>query len=194
MAPRVALAAVLTGGAARRMGVRKADLPYDGAPLVERVWDVVRRFAQEVVCVGGGPFLAHRGVETLPDEFPGADSLGGIATALGHALRVMGPDAWVLVNACDMPHLKPDMLNLLIAQARDGDDIVVPRTALGFEPLCALYRARVRPFAAAQIEAGNLRIRDLFRAVATREVGEELLRKADPELASFRNINRPEDI
>ena len=194
MEGKIPLGAILTGGAARRMGGRKADVHLCGVPMVERVWDAVGRAAERVVCIGGEPHLARLGVITVPDEFPGADSLGGIATALGYARARLGEAGWVFLAGCDMPLVSSELLLGLWRAAREEDDIVVPRTAKGYEPLCALYRVRVRPVIEAQIVAGNLRLRDMFAEVATREVGEEELRSFDPELASFRNINRPEDL
>lgn len=189
----IALAAILAGGRGRRMGGDKVLIPLDGKPLLERVWASLAEVAETVVVVGGEPRLDAYGVRTIPDLYPGADSLGGLATGLTYVRETLGPDAWMLGVACDMPFLEPRLLARL-AQACGDNDIVVPRTAAGHEPLCSLYRATCLPAMVREIERGNLRIRNLYDQVRMTEVGEEEIRKLDPELRSFLNINRPEDL
>lgn len=185
--------AILTGGAARRMGGSKADLLLGGVMMVELTWRAISSSCGQTICVGGKPYLAHLGVETIPDLFPGADSLGGIGTALSHALNHSGADAWVLCVGCDMPLISPQILSLLASKS-EGRDIVVPHVGPGYEPFCALYRAGIYPVVKAHVDAGNLRIRDIFKEVALEVVQAEELRSIDPLLNSFSNINEPVDL
>lgn len=187
------LGAILAGGRASRMGADKASVPLEGVPLIERVWDRVRRTSRQVVVVGGAPRLAHRGVALLPDLYPAANAFGGLATALRYLVRTAGEGAWLLCVGCDMPFVSPRVVACL-ARRRGEFDAVVPRTPQGLEPLCALYRATCLPPAEEEIGRGNLTILDLFGRVRTREVGEAELRRADPHLASFLNVNRPDDL
>lgn len=189
----IPMAAILAGGKGRRMGADKAVLPLQGMPLIERAWQRVSAVSESVVVVGGEPRLDHRGVETIPDRYPGANAMGGIATALIRAASLVGPEAWALCVACDMPFLEPEVLAYL-ARWIPNFDIVVPHTGPGYEPLCAIYRATCLPAFDAEIGRGNLRIFDLYDQVRTHVVREEELRKIDPELASFLNLNRPEDL
>jgi molybdopterin-guanine dinucleotide biosynthesis protein A len=175
------------------MGAEKAALVLEGVPLIERVWSLVAPVSEHVVVVGGDAELARIGVEMVPDRYPGADSMGGIATALAYAEETAGPDASVLCVACDMPFLVPALL-LYMNGLMPGFDVVVPRTAPGYEPLCALYRASCLPVFVNEIRQGNLRVRGIFGKVRTREVSEEELRKIDPDLRSFLNLNRPADL
>ena len=189
----VPLACILAGGRGRRMGVDKVSLPLDGVPLIERVWCRVAPVAERVAAVGGTPHLEHRGVPTIPDRFPGANALGGIATALEYASETIGPRAAVLCVACDMPLLEPGLL-VYLYELSPGWDVVVPRVSAGFEPLCAVYRTTCLPALRAQLARHDLGIRDLFGQVQTREVGETELRRLDPDLRSFLNVNRPADL
>ena len=175
------------------MGVDKRALPLRGISLLERVLVRVRPLSGRVVTIGGDPILEPLGVPTLPDLYPGAKSMGGIATALAHAAATGGPEAWLLCVACDMPFLEPSLLSYL-AELIPGRDVVVPRVELGFEPLCAIYRATCLPGFQREIGAGNLRIFDVYKAVRVREVREEELRRLDPDLRSFFNVNRPADL
>lgn len=190
---KVELAAILTGGAATRMGGRKADLPVSGVPMSERVLRSIAPFANEVVCVGHINPLEHLGVGIAADLFPGKASIGGIATALDHAQKLNGPDSWVLCVGCDMPLIKSEVLQLLLSR-RSGCDIVMPITAFGPEPLCALYRAGLFGTIKAQVEADNLRIRNLLDTTEACRLGEDDIRRLDPELISFVNVNRPDDL
>jgi len=175
------------------MGVDKAVLVLEGVSLLERVWARVSAVALRVVVVGGEPRLGHLGISTLPDRYPGANAIGGIATALHHAVHNLGLDAPVLCTACDVPFLEPALLAYLW-EVSEGWDVVVPRVSEGYEPLCALYRGTCLEFFEEEIARGHLAIRDVFRQVRTREVPESELRRFDPELRSFINLNRPTDL
>lgn len=189
------LAAILTGGQARRMGGRKVTALLGGMPLVEHVYLCVKRVARRVVCVGGEGGLASRGVETIPDAYPGANAMGGIATALEYARETLGGDATVLVAGCDMPFLRVELLAALVALAEEtGADAVIPSTGAGFEPLSAVYRARAAHHFADRARRGELRLRDAFFAAGARFVEEEELRRHDPHLVSFRNVNDASDL
>ena len=187
------LAAILAGGRGRRMGVDKIALPLGGQPLIERVWRTLEPLAERVVVVGGPPRLDPWCVPTVTDRYPGADSMGGLATALLYARETLGPDAWALCVAGDMPFLQPGLL-VYLAGLRANVDVVVPRTAPGYEPLCAFYRTTCVAVFEEEIARGNLRIYDIFRRVRVREVGEGEIRSKDPDLRSFLNVNRPEDL
>ncbi|MBI5440866.1 MAG: molybdenum cofactor guanylyltransferase [Deltaproteobacteria bacterium] len=193
MSNRIALAAILAGGKARRMGRDKVTLDVGGIPMVEHVFNAVSGVAESVVLVGGGPALADRGVPTIADRYPGTNAIGGVATALAYATETVGRDTPVLCVACDMPLLEPALLDLL-RRLQIGWDAAVPRTASGYEPLCAVYRAGALPAFEAEIARGNLRVYDAYPALRVREVSEEELRRADPTLRSFLNVNRPEDL
>ncbi|PLX40430.1 MAG: hypothetical protein C0609_12070 [Deltaproteobacteria bacterium] len=183
-------AAILTGGRATRMGANKSLLPTGGVPLVERVYEAVYPLAGETLCVGTDVGLP---VVTVPDLFPGADSLGGIATALDYARQKNGEDALVLCVGCDMPLIRRKLLEGLIQRA-EGYEVVVPRNPEGYEPLLAIYRASCFSTIASQIESGNLRVRAIFGKLKTREVSGEELAAMDPDGRSFFNVNRPEDL
>lgn len=97
-------AAVLTGGASRRMGRDKALIPLGGVPLAQRVVDALAGAgASEVLTIGGDQGLLgelDRVTATLPDDHPGQGPLGGIITAL----RASTNDV-VVVLACDTPSI-----------------------------------------------------------------------------------------
>jgi molybdopterin-guanine dinucleotide biosynthesis protein A len=75
-----------------------------------------------------------------------------------------------------------------------GVDIVIPETSKGFEPLCSVYSKRCLKPIEQQIIKQQLKIRHVFPKVRVKKLPEPILRKADPDLLSFSNINTPEDL
>ena len=188
-------AVILAGGRSRRLGRDKAVEPFDGEPLIRRV---IRRAseavsARKVVVVVADPERAaalplddHHC--TAVDIFPDCGSLGGIYTGLNAATT-----EWSLVTACDMPFLSAPLLAHM-AGLRDGADAVVPVVDGRPEPTHALYNRRCLPAIEAKLRAGQLKISGFFDDVTVRYVLEGDLRNFDPDLLSFFNINRPEDL
>ena len=188
-------AVILAGGQSRRLGRDKAVEPFGGEPLIRRV---IRRAseavgASEVVVVVADADRAaalpldsaHR---AAVDVFPDCGSLGGIYTGLDAART-----EWALVVACDMPFLSAPLLERM-AGLRDGVDAVVPVVGGFPEPTHALYSRRCRPAIEQRLRAGELKISGFFEDVCVRYLPEDEARQFDPELLSFFNINRPEDL
>ncbi len=174
---------VLTGGASRRMGRDKALLGWRGATLVEHVAAQVRAAAGSVTLVGSPERYHSLGLRAIPDRYPGAGPLGGIATALAGTTA-----EWNLVAACDMPEIDAVLLGALLARAEAAAaDCVVPLGPGGrFEPLCAAYRRNcLEPFVEL-IGRGVRRMTDALAAVRTEPYPVD----ADER---FANLNTPED-
>ena len=190
-------AVILAGGRSRRLGRDKAVEPFAGEPLLRRV---IRRAAAGVNANAGDvvvvvadstraaalPLAPEQ--RTVVDAFPGSGPLGGIYTGLTTART-----DWSLAAACDLPFLSVPLLQYM-AGLRDGVDIVAPVVNGRPEPTHALYSRRCRPAIAARLQAGRLKTAHLFSDVTVRYVGETEIRRFDPELLSFFNINRPADL
>ena len=73
-------------------------------------------------------------------------------------------------------------------------DVVIPRTELGYEPLCGAYSVRCLPFIEDQLRQGQGRIIEFFDRVRVTTVDAAVLRRSDPELRSLFNINTIEDL
>lgn len=188
-------AVILAGGQSRRLGRDKAVEPFDGEPLIRRV---IRRASEAVsacrvvVVVAdqerAGALPLDDDHQTAVDVFPDCGSLGGIYTGLKAATT-----QWSLVTACDMPFLSAPLLAHM-AGLREGVDAVVPTVEGRPEPTHALYARRCLPAIESRLRAGQLKISGFFDDVAVRYVPENEVRGFDPELLSFFNINRPEDL
>lgn len=187
---------ILAGGRSRRMGTDKALLDLGGRPVIAHVAGRLAEVCAEVLVVGADPArYAFLGLPVVPDAFPGLGPLGGIHAGLAAMSRPAG-----LFVASDMPFLRPSLLRHLAEAGRGAAggvpaDAVVPRLHGRPEPLCALYRRSLEPVAARLLASGGGAVAALFDAEGVRVawVDEADLRRLDPELSSFWNLNTPED-
>lgn len=180
-------AAILLGGASRRMGHDKARLSIDGVAAVTRLARACEKLFDDLLLVGGDPPEGAPG-RRIPDP-PGPSSpLRGLVGAL-EAARA----ARVLVVATDLLLVTPDLLLALVAWPEA--DAVVPRPAAGPQPLCALYRREtVLPVAKQRLASGDLSLRgllDTIDEVSFLDAGD--LCEIDPEDSALANVNTPED-
>jgi molybdopterin-guanine dinucleotide biosynthesis protein A len=183
------------------MGRDKALLPVPpgGVPLIAHI---ARRLAPlqpaSLVVVTNDERLLKQaqlpdGTQFLPDAYPDAGTLGGIATGLQAA------PGWAVVVACDLPLVSATLLGWMAslageqANGRDQWDAIVPVVDGYEEPLHALYHRRCLPAIEARLAAGQRRVVSFMPDVRTRYVAEQALRRLDPELHSFLNTNTPEE-
>ncbi|HAK56946.1 MAG TPA: hypothetical protein DCP38_15915, partial [Acidobacteria bacterium] len=186
---RMCTAAIIAGGEARRLGGQpKGALAFGATSIIERQFAVLRSITETVFVVANDPEpYAGLGVPVITDEVPGAGALGGVYTALVRATA--DP---VLVVACDMPFIHAAFLRHLVESAGSAD-VAIPRTAAGYEPLCACYARRCAPRLRQQIDDGVLKVQELLRHVKVREVGPDEIAPHDPDGVLFSNVNTPED-
>lgn len=181
--------AILAGGRSTRMGINKALLTLGGVRLIEGLLDAIRSLFREVMIIAGDPdTYAYLGVPVFPDRLPEKGSLGGIYTAVFH-----GAFPHTFCIACDMPFPSRAVIAYL-RDAAPGYDVVVPRTAEGYQPLHAVYGKGCLPHMEAMIRADRLKIDRLFPAVRVRTVEEDELRPMDPSLRCFVNVNTREEL
>jgi molybdenum cofactor guanylyltransferase len=188
-------AAILAGGRATRMGgADKASLLIGGVPIVARQLAALAKVAGDVRIVVGSHHddeARYRalGVPTVPDAIAGAGPLGGLYTALLAARHDR-----VIVLACDLPFVSAALLERLVAESGPGsdNDAVVPRSARGLEPLCAVYRKACAGRVEARITCGDLRLTALLADLRVRELGPLDLGPYDNG-SLFENVNTPHD-
>ena len=190
-------AAILIGGRSRRMGEDKAMvriMPED-PPMALVVFAAVQTAASDVFFVGPRrPSYQFFPARFVDDDWPEAGSLGGIATAVRHAEFDR-----CLVVSCDMPFLRPRLLHHMWDQAA-GYDVVMPvirgesRQGVGLirQTLHAIYGRATLPMMIDAIRDRRLKIIDAVAAARTHLIDEDALRRFDPELECFLNVNTPE--
>jgi molybdopterin-guanine dinucleotide biosynthesis protein A len=186
-------AVVLAGGMSRRLGRNKALEPIGGQPLIFRITERLAKIAEELVVVVNEAERATvlplpPGAKVTVDRYPGKGSLGGLFTGLSAATQ-----PWAVMVACDMPFLSVALLRHMLS-LREGHDAVVPVVEERPEPLHALYSTRCLPFMERRLQADDLKIARFFDEVHVCYVPEAELRRLDPELQSFFNINTQEDV
>jgi molybdopterin-guanine dinucleotide biosynthesis protein A len=182
---------ILSGGlAARYDGTEKALLQVGGVRILDRIYEIYRELFDEIILVTNSPekFLEWD-LLIVADLFPIRSSLTGI-----HAGLFYTTNPYAFISACDTPFLKKKMVETVIGKIENKIDIVMPETAAGFEPLCAVYSKRCLEAAQNNLEQKKLKITRTFRKSRIKTISEKVLRRIDPELQSFFNINTPEDL
>ncbi|MGH9455323.1 MAG: molybdenum cofactor guanylyltransferase [Terriglobia bacterium] len=179
---------VLAGGESRRMGRPKQGLVLGGQTMLQRQLRLLTQVCRETFIVGSQAAPHGGEVPALPDVFPGRGPLGGIYTGLARTCS-----EYNLVVSCDLPFLRSEFLEYLCHQAiRSSADVTVPQTAdHGLQPLCAVYRRRMRRIIRASLDSGNGKISRVFPKVRCEILdGRELARKRFSQ-AIFVNMNTP---
>jgi molybdopterin-guanine dinucleotide biosynthesis protein A/molybdopterin converting factor small subunit len=183
-----ASAVILTGGKSSRMGRPKALLPFNGEPLIVHIVRALQHLFPDIVVVAAPEQeLPQLPATLVRDEVPFQGPVGGIY----YGLKAAGGE-YCFVTSCDVAFLNFSLISNLISQISDYD-VVVPYWESRFQPLHAVYRRSVLPLLKEQLERGELRPIFLYDRVRTYKVGEEELRRFDPEGLSFLNMNTPED-
>jgi molybdopterin-guanine dinucleotide biosynthesis protein A len=180
---------ILVGGKSSRYGTNKALAKINGIPLIENVIRVMGSLFQDLVLITNTPDqYAYLELPMYEDLIKGLGPVGGIYTALNSITN----DAGFFV-ACDMPALNPDLIRHMVG-IRDDFDVVVPEISGKMEALHALYTARCIPALRRLIDRHEYQTIRFFSDVSVLYVKENEVRRFDPELRSFFNINRPEEL
>jgi molybdopterin-guanine dinucleotide biosynthesis protein A len=185
-------AAILAGGQARRLAGRdKAALHIGASAILERQLALLHTVVNRILIVANDQArYARYGVPVVGDIVTGAGVLGGLYTAIS---AVGTPRT--LVIACDLPFLTSAFLSRLIAEGEEVD-VLLPRTAEGFQPLCATYSDRAGVQIGLQIQAGIRKVVDAVRGadgLVLRELGPHELAPYDRDGTLFFNVNTPDD-
>jgi len=180
-------AAILAGGRAVRFGGQdKGALVVGGQTIRGRQLDALRPLTDDILIVGGVR-VDVEGARHVPDVVPESGPMAGVLTALLSAQH----DA-IVALACDMPFVTTDLLRRVAALAADVD-VVVPRTARGYHPLCAVYRRTCLDPLRRRLKERHLRMVELFDDVRIRVATPEDLAVAGDLDRLLANVNTPAD-
>ncbi len=182
---------ILAGGLGSRYGGdNKAFLSIGGVRIIDRLFEIFSGLFDEIIIVTNQPldFLDWNAL-IVTDIFPARSSLTGIHTGLFYASR-----PFAFFSACDTPFLKREVVETVLEHIGPADDLIIPKTSAGLEPLCAAYSRRCLKPAEDHIRANKLKIQLALQKTRIKYVTEAILRQKDPNLISFFNVNTPEDL
>ncbi len=179
---------ILAGGFSSRFGSNKALVKIGSDKLIEHILFRLEPLFEEIIIVTNDPLdYVDLGKTIVTDIVPHQGPLGGIYTGL-----LFSRFDYSFVMACDMPFVNPDFIEFLIERA-PGNDVVVPSFNDKFEPLHAVYNKRCLKHMKKLLDEKKRQVMMIFKRVKTLKVGEETIRKFDPEMRCFFNINTVND-
>jgi molybdenum cofactor guanylyltransferase len=181
---------ILAGGLSTRYaGVNKAFIEIGGRRIMDAVYDVFADIFEEILIISNRPddYLEWDAL-IAADIFPVRSSLTGIHAGLFYA-----KNPFVFVTACDTPFIRKEVIQTVLDRVDSDVSVVIPKTAKGMEPLCAVYSKTMLPVMERHLCQKKFKIQMMFNKLKVKTVSESMLRKADPDLISFFNINAPED-
>ena len=182
---------ILAGGKSERLGVtNKALYVLAGKTLLNHVTSSLSPIFRRLILVTNTP-ASHGDFPGLvvKDIHPGRGPLAGIEAGL-----VAAGEGMHFITGCDMPFLNSQLIEFLRDQGR-GYDVVVPRLGHYIEPLHAYYCYDVLPQIRSQLRRKNHKLNALLTApLRVRHVNENQIKRYDPDLNSFFNINTSADV
>lgn len=188
------VAIVMCGGASRRMGRPKADLPFGPETLIERavrqLLDAVGSVVIAAAPVQPLPEFDGRRVRIVRDPSPHPGPLGALGAALA---AVPEPADFAYLAAVDAPCFSSEWLRLLIDRIGDGEAAAAAIDGR-WQPFAALYRIGPARESVARLRAlGVGRLTSLLDRLTTRRIDARDLEAIDPSGLLFRDLDRPED-
>jgi len=186
---------VLAGGGSKRFGEDKALFRLNGKPLIQHVVERISGLSEELLisCKRKKEVFEKMfpRAKVIEDEWDEESALAGLLSSLPHIRS-----EYVAVIACDSPRVSPRVIESLFAWARTHDG-AVPIWPNGYlEPLQAVYRTSSL-FTVAE-DKWVRRERRLKNLLDSMEdiiyVPITELKRVDPKLDSFLNINSPNDL
>jgi len=180
---------ILSGGRSTRMGENKAFIEIEGAPIVSRIHNLFKELFKEVVIVTNQQELFKNfDSKIYSDLLPNKGVLGGLYTGL-----FFSTFHYSFCVACDMPFIKKSLVQYIIKNI-DGEDVVVPRTIDGLQPMHAVYSKNCLDPIINIIEQGKYKIIDIYNRVNVKIIEEKYFISIDPFRESFINVNTPEEL
>lgn len=179
----------MAGGRSSRIGSDKGQLTLGGKKLSQRTADFIDAIFKQVIYVTNSPEMAPRAdsITVVTDEIPYLGPLGGISAGLSVSKNKKN-----FIVAFDMPFLNEELIRHMIGMA-DEADIVVPKLKGGYEPLHAVYSIDCLMTIDKKLKEGEYKAISFFKEHRIKEIDETELRRYDPDLLSFFNINTWDD-
>lgn len=186
---KVVTGLILAGGKSSRFGKNKALVEVGGVRLIERVIRVMGSVFQQLIIVTNTPDeYAYLELPMIEDLIKGLGPLGGLYTGL----ESISTEAGFFV-ACDMPFLSEPLIRHIL-EFRDEFDVILPKIDWKIEALHGLYNKSCLPAIRELIDSQQYQVIRFFTKMRVKYLGEAEIRKYDPELKTFFNINEPREL
>lgn len=185
-------AVILQGGSSTRMGMDKSRLLLEDDTLLGHVISRVANCASPLVIAGGTNKSLHEKsppVIFVKDQQPDVGPLEGIRVGLN---ELSSSVEFAFVTPCDSPLVEPRLIAHLF-ELIENHQAVVPIQGDRVFGMTAIYRTDIAEEIQALIDQKQRRVQDLARHFDALQVDVESLRRFDPDLDSFININSRED-
>ena len=147
---------LLAGGKSTRFGKDKGLLKWKGNYLADIPLGALKDCFQNVMINSNNPDYKFFGLPVFEDELRDIGPIGGII----QSLTIVSTE-YIFVLACDMPNIDKKVINYLVSNLNDNN-IVVPVTEDGMEPLCAIYSKKCLPVIKEMIKIGDFKLINLF--------------------------------
>jgi len=192
-------AIILAGGDSRRMGSDKANLQLGDQTMLQRMIATMQQVFPQVIVSVRQP---RPGIELTQvcDDQTGSGKPGDVGMLAGGPLAglIAGLEQittpWAFVVACDMPFVKPALVELL-AEYRGEYQAVVPVAQGHPQPLAAFYACSCLDILRTHLAgSGKNSLRAFIEHLQVCYVNESELLEADPALRSFFDLDTPQDV
>jgi molybdopterin-guanine dinucleotide biosynthesis protein A len=207
---------ILAGGKSARMGTDKALIRWQGKTILERVAIAANQCSKHVYILTPRVEQYRRAIETRIGDRNGSNqhqpiseheykwlsesqpSKGPVWAMVQGMAEIQKrhisnhPIEWVLVLACDLPLLNPQILQTWIAHLHEIAPAClayVPRLSQRWEPLCGFYRLAARESLLGFLSNGGKSFQAWLNGISVLEI--ELTAEA---IAMLHNCNTPEDL
>ena len=182
-------AAVLAGGASRRMGRPKAELPYGAGTLLEFQARRLAEIFEEALVVAKAPPPSPVGsARVVLDRVSEHAAIHGLVRALEEVTDR------VFVLGVDLPAVPAALLRAIAERSLATQaPAVIARADGRLQPLAAVWRRSVLAAARHRIAAGELSLHGLAEQVGVEIFEEPEWRAIDPSGAAFANLNTLEE-
>ncbi len=184
---------ILAGGKSSRIGLNKdkGKMKLMGVNLIDRVINnitIIEGFYKNDIIIVGPKDKYPDYKSVFEDIYPGKGPIGGIFTGLQASKTLYN-----LVIGCDMPFINPKLIHYMIKNINNYDAVIPSHSQGLFEPLCAIYSKNCLEIMENNIKMGKLSVRCIFPFLKIRLIEEEEIKRYDPSLHSFFNINFKND-
>lgn len=190
-------ALILAGGKGSRLGYQeKALIDINGKPLIAFVIEALETVVDNIIISvrnkAQGELLESRlsGSRFAYDAHENIGPIAGILSGLEAC-----EDEYCFIAACDMPFINEKVIRMLFMKS-EHYDAAIPRWEDGFlEPLHAVYRCKpmIRETEKAIKNGETIILAPIFK-LHVNYAGIDEIRRIDPGLRTFMNINTCEDI